>query len=292
MFLREGELVRGVRGDAEFAVDFVVVGVGDEAFDEGVCGVDGVDGIGVEKGREALLPIVVAALDFAFCLRRRGKAEGDAVEVQSVSELGKSVRFMGIKDGVEIDVEGKRKAVSAEGAGEEIEMRGEGFGVVNTGAGIEASGVVDDVEKGIFTGVSGEPSVRSGIVLPKSAEVADLPSADGFGGLFITSIRCELVSDSPSADGGTIGGKIHPAQKLAGHGAVGRRRGRRKKTRGQRDDISGPNRLMIPARTARSPRVRPPLSAGPKVVGAKLVNASKTQPEFRCERGGAKLAGP
>ena len=96
--------------------------------------------------------------------------------------------------------------------------------MVDTSAGIEAGGVVDDVEKGIFTRVSGEPGVRSGIVLPERPEVADLPSADGSIGLFIASIRSEFVSDSPSADGGTVGLEMEAAEQLAGDGAVGGRR--------------------------------------------------------------------
>ena len=111
-----------------------------------------------------------------------------------------------------------------EGAGEEIEMRRKVFGMVDTSAGIEAGGVVEDIEKGIFTRVSGEPCVRSDIVLPERPEVADLPSADGFIGLFVASIRSEFVSDSPAADGGTVGLEMEAAEQFAGDGAVGRGR--------------------------------------------------------------------
>ena len=170
------------------------------------------------------MPVVVATFDFAFCLWRGGVAEGDAVKAEGLAELGVGVWNVGEKEGVIIDIEREREAVREEGEGEEMEMRREVFGGVNASAGVEASGVVEDVEKGIFTGIAGEPGVRRGIVLPERPEVADLPSADGFGGLFIASIWREFVSDSPSADGGAVGLKIEAAKQLAGDGAVGRRR--------------------------------------------------------------------
>lgn len=96
--------------------------------------------------------------------------------------------------------------------------------MVNAGTGVEAGGVVDDVEQGIFRRVAREPSVRRGIVLPERAEVADLPSADRFCGFFVASVRSEFVSDSPSADGGAVGLEIEAAEQFAGDGAVGGRR--------------------------------------------------------------------
>ena len=164
---------------------------------------------------------MVATFDFAFCLWGGSVAEGDAVKPESLAELGESAREVGEKEGVIIDIKRKREAVCKEGAGEEIEMRRKVFGMVDTGAGIDAGGVVDDVEQGIFRRVTGEPGVRRSIVLPERAEVADLPSADGFIGLFVASIRSEFVSDSPAADGGTVGLEIEAAEQLAGDGAVG-----------------------------------------------------------------------
>ena len=164
---------------------------------------------------------MVAAFDFAFCLWGGSVAEGDAVKPESLAELCESVREVGEKEGVIIDIKRKRKDMGEEGAGEEIEMRRKVFGMVDTSACIEAGGVVEDIEKGIFTRVSGEPGVRSGIVLPERPEVADLPSADGFIGLFVASIRSEFVSDSPAADGGTVGLEMEATEQFAGDGAVG-----------------------------------------------------------------------
>lgn len=219
--MSECGLMGGMRGGADFAVKFGEVCVCDELVEHGVCGVDGVDGFGCEKGREPVLPVVVATFDFAFCLWGGSVAEGDAVKPESLAELCESVREVGEKEGVIIDIKRKREAVGEEGEGEEMEMRRKVFGMVDTGTGIEACGVVEDIEQGIFTRVAGEPSVRRGIVLPERPEVADLPSADGFIGLFVVSIRSEFVSDSPSADGGTVGLEIEAAEQLAGDGAVG-----------------------------------------------------------------------
>lgn len=152
------------------------------------------------------------------------EAKGDAVKAESLAELGKSAGDVGEKEGVKIDIKRERESVDEERAGEKMEVCGEVFGRVNTSASVDAGGVVDDVEKGIFTGVAGEPSVRRSIVLPKCAEVADLPSADGFIGLFVASIGSEFVSDSPAADGGAVGFKIEATAQFAGDGAVGRRR--------------------------------------------------------------------
>ena len=108
MILRESGLVGGVWSGADFAVEFVVIGVGEELFDESVCRGDGADGFGGEDRRQTFLPVVVTAFDFAFCLWGGSVAEGFA-------ELGESVWEVGEKEGVIIDIEGEREAVSEEG---------------------------------------------------------------------------------------------------------------------------------------------------------------------------------
>jgi hypothetical protein len=70
VFSGERELVGGLRGGAQFAVDLVEVGMGDEGIEQRVCRPDGVDGVGGEEGWKALLPVVVTALDFALCMGR------------------------------------------------------------------------------------------------------------------------------------------------------------------------------------------------------------------------------
>ena len=67
------------------------VGVGEELVEEDVGGFECEDVVGGEQGREPLLPVVVAALDFAFGLGRGGVAQGDAVKVEGFAELGEGV---------------------------------------------------------------------------------------------------------------------------------------------------------------------------------------------------------
>ena len=211
----------GAGSGAEFAVDFVGVGVGEELLEEGVGGFEGEDLICGEQGREAFLPVVVAALDLAFGLGSGGVAQGDAVKVEGLAELGEGVGGVGEEEGVVIDVEGEREAVGEEDAGEEIEVSGESLGWVKTGAGVEASGVVEDVEESLLLKLAWQPGVRRGVVLPERAEVAGLPAADGLGGLFIAGVRGEMAGDGPAADTGAVGLEMETAQQLAGDGAVG-----------------------------------------------------------------------
>ena len=72
----------GLRGHAQFPVDFVLIGVLGECCQELIGFAQVVDLIGGQKGGQAFLPIIVAPLDFAFGLGRRGKTQGDAVEVE------------------------------------------------------------------------------------------------------------------------------------------------------------------------------------------------------------------
>ena len=224
MFL-ESELPGGEGSGVEFAMDFVGVGVGQELVDEGVGGWECEDVIGGEERREAILPVVVAAFDFAFGLGSGGEAEGDAVEVESGAELGEGVRGVSEKEGVIIDVESEREAVGGEDAGEEVEMGEEIFGVVETSAGVEAGGVVEDVEERLPAGLAWQPGVRGGIVLPKRAEIAGLPAADGLGGFFETRVRGEMLLDGPASDAGAVGLEAETSEQFAGDGAVGGARG-------------------------------------------------------------------
>lgn len=65
--------------------------------EECVCGFDGVDGVGGQERRKALLPAVVAAFDFAIFLGREGVARADDMKVEGLSELGECVRSGGEK---------------------------------------------------------------------------------------------------------------------------------------------------------------------------------------------------
>ena len=92
---------------AEFAMDFMLIGMRDELVEE-VVGPDQFDDlVSRQEGDEAFLPVVVAAFDFTFGLRRWGVAEVDAVEVESLTELGEGVGVVGVEEGVVVHVEGQ-----------------------------------------------------------------------------------------------------------------------------------------------------------------------------------------
>jgi len=87
-FLGDGLGAGRVRGGAEFAMDFVLVGVRQQLVQEVVGSDEFADLIGGQKRWEAFLPAVVAALDFAFGLGRGRVKQFDAVEVEGLAELG------------------------------------------------------------------------------------------------------------------------------------------------------------------------------------------------------------
>ena len=95
-----GGLPGGERSHGQFAMAFVGVAVEAEFGEQGVEGFEGGDGFcGTERG-EAVLPVLMAAFDFAFGLRGGGVAEGDAVKVERGAELGERLGNRGEKEAV------------------------------------------------------------------------------------------------------------------------------------------------------------------------------------------------
>lgn len=150
MFLDEGLLSGGVRGGAQFAMDFVSVYVWQQLVQEAIGTLQFDDVIGRQQGREALLPVVVTAFDFAFGLGRGCITKGHAVEVQGGSELGEGVWGVSKEKGVVVHIECQRQSVSLKGSRQEVEVRQEGFGAIEAGTGIVAGGIVQQVEQDLF----------------------------------------------------------------------------------------------------------------------------------------------
>ena len=100
-------------------------------------------------------------------------------------------------------------------------MGQKGFGWIEACADIEACGVIQDVEEGLFVGLARQPGMGAGVVLPERAQIAGLPAFDGFGCGFVTGVWSELVSDGPAADAGAGGFEVEPAMEFAGAGAIG-----------------------------------------------------------------------
>lgn len=148
--LSEGQLFGGVRGGAQFAVDFVLVGVRQQLVQELIGTLQFCDAVCGEQGWEAFLPVIVAAFDFTFGLGSWGIAEGDAVEVQSVAQLGECVGCVGKEEGMIIDIESQREAVGFKNAREEVEVSQEIFRAVQARTDIIAGGIIQQIQEDLF----------------------------------------------------------------------------------------------------------------------------------------------
>jgi hypothetical protein len=290
-FFSEGLLLGGVGCLAEFAVDFVLVGVRDELVKEAVGPDQFNDVIGGQKRDEAFLPVVVTAFDFTFGLGCWGIEQLDAVEVEGGPELGEGVGSVGVKEGVEVHIKGQGQAVGLEDAGEKVEVGQEGFAEVKTCAGVEAGGVVEDVQQGLLVGAAGQPGMRAGVVLPEGSIVAGLPAFDGLWGGFVEGVWSKLMFNGPAADAGAVGFEVEAAVEFAGGGAVGGGRFGGEKFGDQGGDCVRPVRVVIAARQPGRPSVGVALSAGEQVVGAELVVATHTDAQFERDRFRREQAG-
>ena len=224
-----------------------MVGVGQELVEQVVGPFQLDDLIGGQQGREAFLPVIMAAFDFAFGLRCGRVTQGDAVEVERGSELGIGVGGVGEEEGVVVHGENQRQAVGLEGAGKEVEVGQEGFTFVEAGTGVVAGGVVEEVQQGLFGGVARQPCVWAGVVLPEGPEVAGLPAFDGFGRGLVAGVGGEFVFDGPAADAGTVGFEVEAAVEFAGGGAVGGRGLGGEEFGEQGGDGVGPSRVVVAA---------------------------------------------
>ena len=270
----------GVGCLAEFAVDFVLIGVGQEWVEELVGPDQFGDVVGRQERDEAFLPVVVAAFDFAFGLRRWGIKQLDAVAVEGRPKLGEGVGVVGVEEGVVVHIKGPGQAVGLEDAGKEVEVGQEGFAGVAAGAGVEPCGVVEDFQQDLFVGTAGQPGVRGGIVLPEGPVIAGLPAFDGFGSGFVAGVWRELMFDGPAADAGAVGFEVETTMGFTGRGAVGGRWLGGEQLGDQGGDFRGPVRLVIPARQTGRPGFGVALSAGEQVVRAQLVEATEADPQF------------
>ena len=129
----EGLVTGGLWGSAQFAMDFMLVSMCEQLFEQGIGATQFEDLVGGQEWGQAFLPVVVAAFDFAFGLGGGGVAQGDAVEVEGGAQLGEGIWVVGIEEGVVVPVEGQGQAVGLESTGEEIEVGQECFAGVEAG---------------------------------------------------------------------------------------------------------------------------------------------------------------
>jgi len=100
-------------------------------------------------------------------------------------------------------------------------MGQEGFPVVEARPGVVAGGIIQQIEQDLFVRVGGQPGMGTGIVLPKCAVVAGLPTFDGLGRGFEAGVWSQIVFDSPASDTGTIGFEVEATVEFAGGGTIG-----------------------------------------------------------------------
>ena len=100
--------------------------------------------------------------------------------------------------------QGQWQAVSLEGAGQKVQMSQKGFAGVKASTRVEASGIIQEVQEGLFVARAGKPGVGAGVVLPKSPQVTGLPAFDGLRGLFVASVWGLVVLESPATNAGPI----------------------------------------------------------------------------------------
>jgi hypothetical protein len=124
-------LPSGERGHRQFAVSLVLVAMEAEFGQQSIGRRKAGDAIAGEQRGQAVLPVLMAALDFALGLWRGGVAEGDAVEVKRRTELGEGGGDRGEKEAMAIDVEAQREAMGEEGPREEVEVGEERFGGID-----------------------------------------------------------------------------------------------------------------------------------------------------------------
>ena len=279
-FIGEGFGPGGVRGGAQFAMDFVLVGMGQELVEQAVGPDEFADLIGGQERWEAFLPVVMAALDFAFGLGRGRIEQFDAVAVERLAQLGKGVGVVGVEEGVKVHIEGQRQSVGLEGAGQEIEMGQQGFAGVEACAGVVTGGIVQNLEQHLLVGLAGQPGVGAGVVLPERAVVTGLPALDGFGRGFVAGVRGQLVGDGPATDAGAVGLEVEPPVQFAGGGAVGGGRFGGQEFGEQSHDCIRPNGLVIAAGNPGRPNLGLTLGAGAEVLAVEFVAAGPGQAQF------------
>ena len=289
-FFSECLLLGRVRGLAEFAVDFILVGVGDELVEQMVRPGDFEDVIGGQKWHEAFLPVVVTTFDFAFGLGRWGIAQFDAVEVEGLAELGEGFGVVRVEERMVVHVEGQGQTVSLKDARKEVEVSEQGFGGIEACAGVEASGVVEDVQQDLLVVCAGQTSVRAGVVLPERPVIAGLPAFDGFANGFVAGIGVELMGDGPTADAGAVGFEVESPVEFAGDGTVGARGFCGEEFGGQGGGFGGPIRMVIATGESGGPGLALALSAGTEVMGVEFVETGASQSQFGGGGASAELA--
>ena len=202
----------GIRGAADFPVDFLGIAMVPEGGEQGIGGERRGDGFGGEEGWQPALPVLVLPFNFALGLRGAGEPEGDAIKVKGRAELGQGVRAVGEKHAVAVDVKFERQAVFDKGGGEEVEVGQEIFRVIDRGPGADPGAVIQQIQQWIMAFVPGEPPVRGGVQLPQRADFEALPAARGGGWTGLGQRVRQAMCQRPAPDSGRIQGQVQAAE--------------------------------------------------------------------------------
>ena len=285
-----GQLPGALWGLLKFAMGFQGVMVQAQSVDVGVGVVQFGDRFAGKIGREAPLPELVFAFDFAFGLRGWGIKEANVVELESRAQLGEGVGSVREKEGVIIDVELEWAAIGEEGGGEEIEVGQEEFAFIDFGAGENAAAIVEHVEHGISDGRLGEPAMGGGVELPDFADLGTLPAAHR-GGWFSGRSRVGMaVLQRPVADLSPIQFETMEAEGLRGGEAVGAG-GRAGQTfYEQGDDRWRPRCGMVAARAAGRPQAALFLNTSAEIIGGEKIKLAAGEAELVGRFGGGQGA--
>lgn len=187
---------------------------------------------------------------------------------------------MSEEEGVIINVEGQRQAMSAKSTIQKIQMSQESFSMIEASRDVVASGVIEQIKQDMFLGLERQPKMGRSVILPQGAKISSLPAFDRLGCFFITSIRSQMVFDGPAANAGAVGFELAAPQQFAGDGVVRNRWFGGKEFTCQSSDFCWPSRLMIATGGTRNPSVCAALSTSFEILVEELVKASPADLEF------------
>lgn len=281
-FLQSGQIPGALRGLPEFTVRFLGVVVQPQRVDVRVGVGQFGDLFASEIGREALLPELVFALNFAFGLRCWGVMETNVVELEGPAQLGERLRGFGEKEAMIIDVELQGSPVSEEGRRQEIEVGQEQFPVVEFGADKQAAAIVEHIKhREVDVGV-GKPGVGRGVQLPEFADLGALPAPHRRGRLFCGCGMGMTVLQGPMADLGAVEFEGVEAQDLRSGEAVGARRRASQALFEEVQDGLRPWRRVVATRATWRPKAALSLGASAEKIAGKNVEATTRETELVC----------
>jgi hypothetical protein len=153
---------------------------------------------------------------------------------------------------------------------------------IEAGPGVEAGGIVEDVEQCLFFGLAWEPGVGTGIILPEGTEIACLPAFDRFAQGLETGVGSQVVGDGPTTDTGAGGFEIQAAMQFVGGGAVGAGRIGGEEFGQQGHDGLWPKRAVIATRSTGRPSVGLTVGASMEKGCMELVETGQAQFQFQC----------